>query len=233
MVSKINKIFDLLDDWRNIPNYQLERRADIFFSIYLHDVIEKKTKIPIHPILIPEFPINIKTLFPEINTNKSYKIDYVLFSKDVTTAIFVELKTDMSSIREKQNNYIENALNTNFSKLINGLIDIFIATTSKEKYFNLFKKLSDIGIINLPSTLHLKILSSNLQEINKEISKIEIVKTIEQNKFYYLRPNTASEKTITFSEFISMIDDNDDELTKRFIVSLNKWAKKKAGHRGI
>jgi len=31
----INELFDLLDDWRNLPSYQLERRADIFFAIHL------------------------------------------------------------------------------------------------------------------------------------------------------------------------------------------------------
>jgi len=40
----INKLFDLMDDWRNLPAYQLERRADIFFAIHLEEIIEKKNQ---------------------------------------------------------------------------------------------------------------------------------------------------------------------------------------------
>ncbi|MFH1527141.1 MAG: hypothetical protein ABIG69_10915 [Bacteroidota bacterium] len=29
----INKLFDLLDDWRNLPAYQLERRANKFQQV--------------------------------------------------------------------------------------------------------------------------------------------------------------------------------------------------------
>lgn len=35
------RLFDLLDDWRNLPSYQLERRADIFFALHLEIIIKK------------------------------------------------------------------------------------------------------------------------------------------------------------------------------------------------
>jgi len=35
----IDELFDKLDEWRSLPAYQLERRADIFFAIYLKDII--------------------------------------------------------------------------------------------------------------------------------------------------------------------------------------------------
>ena len=38
--SKINQLFNNLDTWRHLPNYQLERRADIFFSLYLAEVLQ-------------------------------------------------------------------------------------------------------------------------------------------------------------------------------------------------
>jgi hypothetical protein len=48
----LNKLFDLLDDWRKLPAYQLERRADIFFAIHLETIIEKKLKTKIDLISV-------------------------------------------------------------------------------------------------------------------------------------------------------------------------------------
>ncbi len=38
----VDSLFDRLDAWRHLPNYQLERRADIFFSLYLAEALEEK-----------------------------------------------------------------------------------------------------------------------------------------------------------------------------------------------
>jgi len=79
-MEKIIEVFDKMDMWRHLPNYQLERRADIFFSIYLPEVLESKFGIKINNKLIPEFPVRIGTIYPNIATDKSYKIDYVALS---------------------------------------------------------------------------------------------------------------------------------------------------------
>lgn len=34
-MKQIDTLFDRMDAWRHFPNYQLERRADIFFALYL------------------------------------------------------------------------------------------------------------------------------------------------------------------------------------------------------
>lgn len=34
-MDPITQLFDRMDDWRHFPNYQLERRADIFFCSLL------------------------------------------------------------------------------------------------------------------------------------------------------------------------------------------------------
>lgn len=103
----INKLFDLLDDWRNLPAYQLERRADIFFAIHLEKIIEETlgTKID---FVIPEFPVRvgeISTAHPELN--KSFKIDYMTYSISENKVYLIELKTDQRSRREKQDWYLD------------------------------------------------------------------------------------------------------------------------------
>jgi hypothetical protein len=73
--SKINQLFNNLDVWRHLPAYQLERRVDIFFSLYLAEVLQKKFNLPEVPVLIPEFPIRYGLVrmarLEKINLSKS------------------------------------------------------------------------------------------------------------------------------------------------------------------
>jgi hypothetical protein len=41
-LKQLSALFDNMDVWRHLPAYQLERRADIFFSIYLSDLLASK-----------------------------------------------------------------------------------------------------------------------------------------------------------------------------------------------
>ena len=74
-MNRINSLFDSLDDWRNLPSYQLERRADIFFSLYLAEVLKKKRNIDIDSRIIPEFPVIKRTKDKDNNTRQSFKVD--------------------------------------------------------------------------------------------------------------------------------------------------------------
>jgi hypothetical protein len=38
-----DRLFDLLDDWRRLPAYQLERRADIFFALHMEEIIRARS----------------------------------------------------------------------------------------------------------------------------------------------------------------------------------------------
>jgi hypothetical protein len=61
----INTVFDNLDSWRRLPAYQLERRADAFFSAYLPEILQSRFGSPPQTI-IPEFPIHIPTIYPNV-----------------------------------------------------------------------------------------------------------------------------------------------------------------------
>ena len=54
-MKQIDALFDRMDSWRHLPNYQLERRADLFFALYLSKALEAKLGFPIRPELVPEF----------------------------------------------------------------------------------------------------------------------------------------------------------------------------------
>ena len=49
-MQKLEELFARLDDWRHLPAYQLERRADIFFSLYLPDVLARRVG-PLNPTI--------------------------------------------------------------------------------------------------------------------------------------------------------------------------------------
>ena len=88
----IYDLFNLLDDWRHLPKYQLERRADLFFALFLPDVLEQHCDTPINPLIIPEFPLK------KCANNGSNNVDYFALSADGKRAFFVELKTEMRSV---------------------------------------------------------------------------------------------------------------------------------------
>jgi hypothetical protein len=56
-MTSVDTVFDHMDRWRHLPAYQLERRADIFFSVYLAEVVQEVTGVPVSPSMIPELPL--------------------------------------------------------------------------------------------------------------------------------------------------------------------------------
>jgi hypothetical protein len=60
----INELFDKIYEWRHLPNYQLELRADLFFARYLPEVPEAKLGIPIFKNWLPNFQLELDPSFP-------------------------------------------------------------------------------------------------------------------------------------------------------------------------
>ncbi len=203
----LNKLFDLLDDWRNLPAYQLERRADIFFAIYLDKIIEKKLGAKID-VVIPEFPVRIGEL-PEQDpgSNRSFKIDYLANSKKDNKVYLIELKTDQRSRRKKQDWYLEKASIIKVKGIVNGVLKIYKATNQKIKYNNLLNKIEKIGWIKRDNQI--------IENLNIEI----------RPSIIYIQPlnEGKNESIISFEDIIKILSDSNDPLTLRFIESLEKW----------
>jgi hypothetical protein len=131
----IKQLFDRMDSWRHLPNYQLERRADLYFSLYLQQILRRKTGLEICGHFVPEFPVRIGTIYPEKATDKSYKIDYVAVSENGKTAFLIELKTERDSRRESQDKYLIASQEAGMTALLDGVVRIFCATQAKRKYY--------------------------------------------------------------------------------------------------
>ena len=242
-MNEIDILFNRLDAWRHLPNYQLERRSDIFFSLYLPEVLEQKLGFPVLEDLIPEFPVHIETIYG-IKTDKSYKIDYVAFSKSLDRAVFVELKTDNSSRRPGQDKYLSKARDVGLSKLLEGLKKIFIASTAKRKYFCLFECLEQVGFVVIPERMKVIMNSSNLQDINELAQEIEPHKVPAEIHLVYVQPTHTTKEisvnenyksgykptVITFHDFAEIVKRHEEPISKRFATSLNKWESDKAGY---
>lgn len=158
----VARIFDLMDTCRHLPGYRLEGRLAPFFELFLLDVLGECLDIELHPIVIPEFPLRIGTLYSKKELsekqskdgrapreNQSYNVDYVAFSMDRRTAFLVELKTDMSSIVAGQEKYLRGAREKGFGPFVCGIKEICEATDYQSKYTHLLHRLAQLELVKI------------------------------------------------------------------------------------
>ena len=149
-------VLNLLDRWRHLPAYQLERRADVLFALFLPEVLKERFGTS-DLCLIPEFPIK-KSILPSGDTTaQSINVDYFAVSKDLTRAFLIELKTDMTSIKEKQVKDLKSAECKGVVDILSGLTSIAKSPSVarsrviRGKYYCLLKELKGLGLIQIPN----------------------------------------------------------------------------------
>lgn len=214
----IDKIFDNLDDWRNLPKYQLERRADIFFSIYLQEIFQKVLNEQLRTPIIPEFPLHLRTL-GERETDQSVNVDYFAINETGKRGYLIELKTENGSIRKAQDNYLKAAKDKGIYELLNGLKQIYKSTNAKQKYRYLFKQLEKLGF-NVETINEGKCKGTELCIIYIKPNNKDSVQSNEQNNI------------ITFDKIIEkVLLDRTDPISARFRKSLAEWNMVKAGEK--
>ncbi len=171
----INEVIALLKKNKEFPNYQAERRIDIFINYFvdriLKSYLKKETKF-----ICPEFPLK------KNDDNRSTNIDYLCKTND--EIIFVELKTDANSLKEKQANiYIK----ADWRKCKNKLDDIFNSTKPKyrAKYQNLISEIELLKFDQNPEirTIYLSPLEhkSDLPFKNINCSKPILIEDLDIN----------------------------------------------------
>ncbi|MBT0652342.1 hypothetical protein [Geomobilimonas luticola] len=229
--TAIESMLKNLDKWRHLPKYQLERRADIFFGLFIRDIISCRFGHPTHEIIIPEFPYcnNKDTEDDDIDTNTTVNFDYVILSKDCSLAYIVELKTDTNSFREKQETYLERASKKmDFMDNIKYLIEkVYTATKQKGKYSHLFELL-----------VKLKLLSNNgktYEPPNEKVLRpeIQVVYIAPRMKKEKLKVISEYAKIISFQEVIGILEnlENIGPVEALFADHLRRWDQIPAGAR--
>jgi len=220
----IDTVFTLLDRWRHFPAYQLERRADVFFAAYLREVLEGETSVPLHQIIIPELPIKRDLIWPNHPTSKSVKLDYALFAADLSTAYFIELKTDVGSRRSSQDEYLERAKQLGFKKLVEGIRSIVLATTAHQKYHHLTSALAELGFLSLPPDLQDFLYPQPRPGLTERLRAIVVADINPTIDVRYLQPlSTEGDSCIDFETFATYVDCHDDPLSALFARHLRRW----------
>lgn len=226
MTTLIEPLFELLDDWRHLPNYQLERRADIFFGLYLPEFLEDRFEVVVDG-WVPEFPIKRDLIWPEVRTNQSVKVDYVAFGENRAQCLFVELKTDGGSRREAQDHYLERSRQVGMGAVVEGLKSIVQASSAHKKYFHLLSKLEEVGCVNLPEELGEYVFPQTRPGLRRIQDEIEVC--VEPDEFevdiVYVQPvakEENSEQVVGFEEFAQWLDGR-DKLARVFAAYLRRW----------
>ena len=235
MEKSIDQVFKNLDEWRHLPSYQLERRADIFFSLYLKEVLEEKFAerlkgICLNDVLIPEFPFR-KGAYDAKNEkdNQSTKVDYLAVSKDHEHVFLVELKTDNASVGSNEE-YLQNAKSAGFAKLLEGVLAIRKATSAKTrgKYDCLIGQLEKLELVkeeqnsNSGSTGKTIIRKKYQSSLKVDTPKIAVVMLTPTD----LVTNRYKFESVTFLDFRKTVKKYEDPLSRRFLKSLEEWEKR-------
>jgi hypothetical protein len=223
-LDRIAQLFDLLDEWRHLPAYQLERRADILFALYLPAFLSDRLKVRLRPQLIPEFPLRQRL------NNRSCKVDYVAMSEDGNKVFFVELKTDNLSRRQRQDEYLVRAKDAGMPSLIKDVRKIFAGTKARlrPKYCHLLKLLDFHGLECLPPSFFGR-QKTGWRGFKRDFASSEVPQTSREISIYYLKPTYDVPGDIGFDTFADWMDQFGDPLSSRFSASLRAWAKVTAG----
>jgi len=154
-MSAIYEVLRQLDEWRHLPDYQLERRVDIFFGMFLPKLIEKRFGVCVDKV-VPEFPLH-KGLFKdkpsfESGSHHSVKVDFAVFGTKVDKKqkqiFLVELKTDMESLDFVQLENMIKACRAGPTCIMRGVQQLARNTRAMHKYAHLVWRLIELGYLD-------------------------------------------------------------------------------------
>ena len=224
----IERVFELMDSWRHLPAYQLERRADIFFALFLPEVLRKRFHLDQDPILIPEFPVKRKR-----ENNLPSRIDYLALecrkAGEFGRGFLVELKTDMGSRREDQDRLLHRAASRGMKCLLKELLEVCGATSERPKYICLLSMLNEIGLIEWDGKLPMRQgFSKALEEIRAKLETKEAAYWPELSVVYVQPRRPEPADVVDFCEFADKIKKR-GEIGSLFARHLKEWASTDAG----
>ena len=198
--ERIDQLFYNLRIWKQLPKYQAERRLDVFFGLYMEDILkecrsnlfEEEDQL----ILVPEFPLQKNK-----SNNECTNIDYLVFNVTKKCVHAIELKTDKHSVNDDQIDYYRRF------KDETSLDDLYTFATkprkgrSKDKYEFLAKYINDNDLKNCQT-------------------KGDVIYILPKNDFpnsFKIQENGFD--TITFADIANKMEKyaTDDELLSAFI----------------
>ncbi|MDF1572246.1 MAG: hypothetical protein P1P82_11590 [Bacteroidales bacterium] len=145
-----NKYFEMVIDWKKLPAYRTEPRIDSLIGYYLKEILSNKLEDSISGI-IPEFPLRLGTVNPEINdknfADRSYKVDFLAVGTGGRNYL-VEFKTDGKSLRPGQDKYLIQGEKAGTEKIIQGVLRISGVSSYKVKYKHMLDKMQKYQLLD-------------------------------------------------------------------------------------
>ncbi len=238
-----------LEEWRHLPAYQLERRVDVFFGLFLREIIEYRFHKP-GGVVIPEFPLHKGNVLGEKDSkrkNESVKVDFAVFCGNRDKRIFlVELKTDSKSIRGNQLDHMLKASKKGPECVLGGVLEAAIHSPVKPKYGHLLYKLHQIGCITRKydeknkgainfDQIDMKKASPGLEPTFRDLAVSENWKKA-AIELVLIAPSALQQEKADYSQFHHMTLADvataiEDECRSKLVFTnyLRKWEKTKAG----
>ncbi len=226
--SAMERLLLRLDDWRHLPAYRLEPRVDVILSLYLPDILSKKTGEKFHLDLIPEFPLRRGSIWgpATVAQDASVKVDFAAMT--MTGRLhFVEFKTDMASIRPTQNEYLRRVAELPVSTLVQGVLDIVEATHPKylPKYRHLLLALKRWELIECDGVL-LHLQRGYEGEPVPRLLGVEVIAGDEPPVVWIIQPEAAhDERTIGFDQVCMWLDEVADDFSAILAQRMLQWIK--------
>ena len=230
MTDLTEAVLSQLDRWRHLPGYQLERRADIFFAIWLPQVLETHCGCQVDPRLVPELPVRKALVSDRAQGHESVNIDYFALSRDRARGFLIELKTDMQSRRNEQDRIMRKAAETGWQALARGVCDIIRCTGSAardRKYHYLAALLRDLGLLQMPVDLGRHVYADRRHGLSAALEALQPTPAAPALEVVYLQPRTGqpgSATTITFEQFAGTLDNLGEKEAATFARYLRRWA---------
>lgn len=184
MTETLQGIFDLLISNKSFPNYQAERRVDIFINYFskkiLDSFLQEETTF-----VCPEFPLKLK------QSNRSTKLDYLYAT--ASQPIFIELKTDTFSLKQSQ---AESYLSCSWNTCVSDLYQIAENTSKsyRKKYDHLIAKIEELKFSNQNPAIRVVYLSplekdkdpfTNLKYLKiKKVADLDILINKDEKPFW-------------------------------------------------
>lgn len=209
--------FARLDCWRHLPAYQLERRVDALFAVYLPGLVEEVTGHAVD-LIIPEFPLKKSANF------QSTKVDFALFAADRQHVYFLELKTDQQSLREAQDFSLEQAVAEGFRPLLAGLVQIACKSKAYQKYYHLLHALAQAGFVELPADVARYVYPVPRPGLARQLQAARITLLDPAVALLYVQPRADGQRDrISFDRMAAYVERFNDELSRTFAAHLRRW----------
>ena len=224
----------LLDRWRHLPAYQLERRADILFAMFLPEVLATHFELEAEPTIVPEFPIK------ELTNFRSKKVDYFAYASDGRHSFLVELKTDKESVSKsrrnflKQKKFLQAAESKGLARLVCDTVNVAMHSPYMQKYVHLLWRLQELDLLSGVESVF-EYAFPIRRGVKGKLSDVKVTyhKDVPDTKLVYVAPcEVAGVNTIDFNEFAEVIKKGGADGTRRtFACYLKNWAAECAGSR--